>query len=403
MLQSTKSRIGIGSCLFAHLGIALATSFFAAACASSNGQELGACKAARPAGTLDPYAQAQRLGRGVNFGDELEATPNEGAWTSGLVIDESHFDLAKAAGFDSVRLPVGFAGHAQSAPPYTIDAPFMQRVDQVVSWGLARGLRVVVDLHNYGAIQTDPQGQRSRFVALWQQIATHFQCSADELYYELLNEPSQGLTPVVWNSIVADALAAIRAIDSRHTVIVGTTDWSNPDDLNGLEVPASETNAIVAFHYYTPTLFCFQGKSSFMGKNWATTGITWPGPPASPVTPTSGVDPWVASWIDSYNTIQDPDQNPASERVVEDDIAQAAAWGSANGRPLWMGEFTAQDGADLASRARWMAAARTHLEAHGIAWSVWTLATDPGSKLYDVATGQWTTELTQALGLEVHN
>lgn len=68
-----------------------------------------------------------------------------------------------------------------------------------------------------------------------------------------------------------------------------------------------------------------------------------------------------------------------------------------------MSEFTAQDGADLASRARWMAAVRTQLEASGIPWSAWTLLSDPGSRLYDTFAGLWTMELTAALGLDVHN
>jgi hypothetical protein len=120
------------------------------------------------------------------------------------------------------------------------------------------------------------------------------------------------------------------------------------------------------------------------------------------VTPASGVDTWVTDWIERYDTIQDPDQNPAGEWVIEQGVAAAAAWGEAHGRPLWMGEFTAQDGADLASRARWLSAVRTHLEAHGISWSMWTLLSDSGSRLYDVRTGQWNTALTDALGLVVH-
>jgi endoglucanase len=390
---------GIGS---GRLAAALAAALLLASCRSPGGGDLPTC-AAPAAGALDPHAQARALGKGVNFGNELEADPEEGAWSGGLKIEESHLDLARAAGFDSVRLPVGFAAHALDGAPYTIDAAFMRRVDQVVGWGLAKGLRVVVDLHNYGAVHTDPGGQRARLVALWRQIATHFRCAPDTLYYELLNEPSQGLTPATWSAIVADVLAAIRAVDPRHTVVVGATDWSNPDGLAGLQVPASERNAIVTFHYYAPTLFCFQGKTAFMGKDWATTGITWPGPPASPVTPAGGVGQWVVDWIGRYDTVRDPAQNPAGEWVIERDVARAAAWGAQHGRPLWMGEFTAQDGADLASRARWLAAVRTRLEAHGIPWSVWTLLSDPGSRLFDVSTGEWNTELTGALGLDVHD
>ncbi len=372
-----------------------------AGCASGGGGN-PVCPSA-PSGQLDPYQQARALGKGVNFGNLLEADPQEGAWSDGLLIQESQFELARAAGFDSVRLPVGFSLHAAETAPYTIDAAFMDRVEQVVGWGLAHQLRMVVDLHNYTAIRTDPQGQRPRFVALWQQIATRFRDAPDEVYYELLNEPSQGLTPAAWSVIVADAISAIRAIDPRHTIVVGAADWSNLDGLEGLQLPDGETNAIVTFHYYTPTLFCFQGKVSFMGNDWATTGITWPGPPASPVTPAPGVGDWVKSWIADYDTIRDPGRNPAGEWVIERDVAQAAAWGRDHCRPLWMSEFTAQDGADLASRARWMSAVRTALEASHIPWSAWTLLSDSGSRLYDPSTGLWTTELTDALGLAVSN
>jgi endoglucanase len=352
-------------------------------------------------GLLDPYAQATALGKGVNFGNLLDAYPDEGAWIGGQHIQASDFDLAKAAGFASVRLPVRFSDHASKVAPYTIDAAFMARVDEVVGWGLSRGLRVVLDLHHYTELHEDPAAHRARFVALWQQIATHFKDAPDGLYLELLNEPSDRLTVEVWNGVLLEALQAIRAIDPHHTVVVGCTSWSNPEGLDGLRLPSRETNAIVTFHYYAPTLFCFQGKD-WQGASWATTGITWPGPPAAPVTPAAGVEQWARDWIQQYNTLPAA-TNPGGEAFVRSELAAAAAWGLANHRPLWMGEFTAQDGADLASRARWERFVRTELERHGIPWSIWTLDSDTGSKLYDLGTGRWTLELTEALGLGVTN
>ncbi len=364
---------------------------------------LAACGYPAPDGQLDPRAQARALGRGVNFGNLLDATPQEGAWTNGQVITASDFALAAAAGFDSVRLPVRFAEHALADPPYTIDEAFLARVEQVVGWGLARGLRVVIDLHHYEALMADPQGQRARFAAIWKQIARRFRTAPDGLYYELLNEPSDPLTPELWNDVLVDGLVAIRRIDRHHTIVVGCAGWGNSWALPSLVLPQEETNAIVTFHFYSPTLFVFQGKQEWMGPDWSTTGITWPGPPSVPVTPAPGLSDWVVSWLDAYNTVQDPDQNPGGPGVLRDEIATAAAWGEENGRPLWMGEFTAQDGADLASRARWMSFVRTELESQGIPWSFWTLDSDRGTRLYDPETRLWTLELTQALGLDVTN
>ncbi len=346
-------------------------------------------------GLLDPHAQAAALGRGVNFGNLLDA-PSEGDWSGGLVIQESHFALATAAGFDSVRLPVKFSGHAGAGAPYTIDAAFMDRVAQVVGWGLAHDLRIVVTMHHYDEIHGDPARHRRRLAALWTQIATRFRDAPDGVYYELLNEPNGGLTDAVWNDVLDDALRAIRAVDPHHTVVVGCNDWGNPAGLDGLVLPAEETNAIVTFHYYAPHLFTFQGKE-WMGPDWATTGVTWPGPPPEPITPAAGVGAWVRDWIQAYNEAP-ADSNPASLAVVERELRAAAAWGERMGRPLWMSEFTAQDGADLASRARWISAVRTELELLGIPWSFWTLCSDPGTRLYESCEGASTPELAAALG-----
>lgn len=355
-----------------------------------------------PDGLLDPHAQAAALGRGVNFGNLLDA-PSEGdwGWSRGKVIEESDFDLARAAGFATVRIPVRFSAHAAPTAPYAIDPVFMARVDEVVGWGLQRGLRIVVDLHHYEELDRDPQANRARFVGLWKQIARHFRDAPDQLYLELKNEPS-GALGSVWNDVQDEALRAVRSIDPHHTVIVSGAQWSDPAGLAKLELPAEETNAIVTFHYYNPTLFCYQGKASFMGPDWATTGITWPGPPAARVVPAPGLSAWAATWIDAYDT-RPPETNPGGEALVRNEIAAAAAWGAAHRRPLWAGEFAAQDGAPLRSRARWIAFVRAQLDAQGIPWAFWTLDSDPGTRLYDAGSGRWELDLTKALGLEVSN
>src|SRR4051794_14090901 len=48
--------------------------------------------------------------KGINLGNGLDA-PNEGEW--GVTLRERHFEMAKAAGLDHVRLPVRFSGHAK--------------------------------------------------------------------------------------------------------------------------------------------------------------------------------------------------------------------------------------------------------------------------------------------------
>ena len=327
----------------------------------------------------------------------MEAAPNEGDWTGGMIILESHFDLAVNAGFDSIRIPVGFSLHALTNAPFTIDEMFMQRVEQVVTWGLSRNLKIVIDMHNYAEINNNPSGQRQRFVEMWKQIAGRFKNYPDALYFELLNEPSMAVD--VWNDIVSQCLKEIRKIDNHHTIVVGCTSWSAVSGLSGLKIPAEESNVIVTFHYYNPSLFCFQGQP-WIGPDFATTNIVWPGPPAQSLTPAAGVSQWARDWINQYNTVQDSEQNPAGSAIIRNEINYAAQWGIVYHRPLWMSEFTAQDRADMTSRSNWIAFVRTQLESHNISWSYWTLFSD--QVIYD-SSNQWTLPLTGALGLNVSN
>ena len=77
--------------------------------------------AAEPAG--DIFAANKRLGRGVNFGNALEA-PKEGEW--GVTLKAEYFKAIKDAGFDSVRLPIKWSAHAKTTAPYTLDPAFLK-------------------------------------------------------------------------------------------------------------------------------------------------------------------------------------------------------------------------------------------------------------------------------------
>ena len=56
------------------------------------------------------YAQAERLGRGVNFGNALDA-PHEGDW--GMVIKDDYFQHIKEAGFDTIGVPIRYMNYNQ--------------------------------------------------------------------------------------------------------------------------------------------------------------------------------------------------------------------------------------------------------------------------------------------------
>jgi len=174
---------------------------------------LAACQGAPP---LDRYAQAARLGRGINLGNALEA-PTEGEW--GITLQEGYFSLIAEAGFDTVRVPIRWSAHAQEQPPYTIDEVFFQRIDWVIDQATAQGLNVVINLHHYDELYSNPDDHEERFLGIWRQIAARYRRRPDNLYLEPLNEPNGGLSANRWNKLLSRVVDEIRAVDGVHTLV----------------------------------------------------------------------------------------------------------------------------------------------------------------------------------------
>ncbi|MEY2820689.1 MAG: hypothetical protein RL105_261, partial [Verrucomicrobiota bacterium] len=97
----------------------------------------------------DVFEQARRLGRGVNMGNSLEA-PKGVSW--GRTFGPDDFDRIRAAGFDSVRIPVRWADYAAKEAPFAIDPAFMDKVHGLVRQALDRKLAVVLNVHHYEAL-----------------------------------------------------------------------------------------------------------------------------------------------------------------------------------------------------------------------------------------------------------
>lgn len=335
---------------------------------------------------------AVALRRGMNAGDALEA-PTEGAW--GVVLEPSFFDAVKAAGFDHVRIPVRFSGHAAASAPYTIDETFFRRVDWAIDQVVSRGMSAVVDLHHYEELMEAPDAHAARFVGLWTQIAARYASRPPSVMYELLNEPSHNLTPERWNALLTQALRALRAVDPARTVIVDSTSWAAARDLASLWVPVGDPHLVASFHMYQPILFTHQGMP-WMPPEFGTTGVVFPGPPRSPVEPSPAAQRvgWVAEWFQRYNALP-PDRNPGGFGAITEQFELVRAFAERARVPIYMGEFGAADKGDMASRVIWTRAVRKEAERRGIAWAYWD---DGGSfKVYDQRTRTWVTELRAAL------
>jgi endoglucanase len=337
-----------------------------------------------------PPAAAAHFTKGINLGNRLEA-PNEGDW--GGTIQAEDFPFIAARGFDHVRIPIRFSGHALAASPYTIDAAFFGRVDMVLDQAAAAHLAVVMDMHAYDDLASNVAAERDRFVALWTQIAARYQSRPDTVAFELLNEPNTQLD-TTWNDVLLPAIQAIRATNPRRLLIADSVFWADPTKLSMLTLP-DDANIMASIHLYEPKLFTFQGQD-WIGAAFLTTGVIFPGPPTTPIEPVQAAKDaaWANQWFIDYNA-KPAATNPSGPATVAAQIALIAAYRQAQGRTVYNGEWGPQDGGALDSRVRLVTEVRQQCESAGIGWAIWE---DPvNMNLFDSGAGTWLTEIVDAL------
>jgi len=337
-----------------------------------------------------PPVAAAHFKKGINLGNRLDA-PNEGEW--GGVVQAEDFPFIAQRGFDHVRIPIRFSGHALTASPYTIDANFFSRVDTVLDQAAAANLAVVVDMHHYDELASDAAAHRDRFVALWTQIAARYQSRPDTVAFELLNEPNTQLD-TTWNDVVLPAIQAIRATNPRRLLIVDSVFWADPTKLSLLKLP-DDANIMASIHLYEPKLFSFQGQD-WIGAAFLTTGVIFPGPPPTPIEPVQAAKDasWANQWFIDYNT-KPAATNPSGPATVTSQIALITAYRQSQGRTVYNGEWGPQDGGALDSRVRLVTEVRQQCESAGIGWAIWE---DPvNMSLFDSGAGTWLSEIVDAL------
>ncbi len=210
-------------------------------------------------GLAAPACAAPRalpVGHCINLGNQLEASDSA---ADGKRLDPDDLGIIRAAGFDTVRIPVNWQAHSDRAAPHSIDPAWLARVSEVVDAALGRGLNVILDNHGFDALHADPAANAPWLTALWYQIAQHFaDRPAHRLWFEIDNEPHGVLTNANLLRTLGPALIAIRLSNPDRPVIIGGEHWSGVEALATLPLPA-DRQVYPTFHYYQPMGFTHQG------------------------------------------------------------------------------------------------------------------------------------------------
>lgn len=315
--------------------------------------------------SLKAYRRNGAIGRGINFGNALEA-PNEGEW--GLTIRESYVQAVADAGFNSVRLPICWSAHTGRSAPYTIDPAFLSRVDEVISWCLGRNLAVIITIHHFNELYNNPDDPlyRNMFFSIWRQLTLHYlDINHERLFFEVLNEPEVNLTPVKWNLLMPGIIDSVRLHDRDRTLIIDAPDYGAHTSLSKLSIPKSEDNVIVSTRYYLPWQFAQQGA-------------------------------WWSDWTDLSLYLGTTWRGTVAEKnAVLADVAMIKSWSESNKRPVTIGEWGSIMFADNQSRLDWTNYVRRHFDLNGFSWSYFDFGVV--FKAYSIAEGRWLTGFTEAL------
>ena len=249
--------------------------------------------------------EATRLmGNGINLGNTLEACDsNVGIKTNAPLSYETYWgqpkttqamiDGMKAAGFDTIRIPVAWMTNATHLyeGDYTIDAGYMDRVEEVVRYARKAGMYVIINDHWdggwYGMFGSESAETRAlameAYKGMWQQIAERFRDYSDYLIFESANEELGGRfdenSPLYCSDSVVTYLndderyALTNEINQTFVDVVRATGGNNAtrflliagystnidqtcDDRFQMPKDTVDSKLMVSVHYYDPWSYC---------------------------------------------------------------------------------------------------------------------------------------------------
>jgi endoglucanase len=245
---------------------------------------------------------------------------------------------------------------------HTLPASWWETLDWAVTNAQKSGLMTILDLHEFGAMGTEPEANKAKFLAFWRQVSEKYRDASDTVLFEILNEPSRKLTASLWNEYLAEALALIRKTNPTRTIIIGPAGYNSIGQLGELKLPEDDRNIIVTVHYYSPMDFTHQG----------------------------------APWANRTDKLNVPWQGTDQEKAaIEKDFGKAQTWAKEHNRPLFLGEFGVYDKAPMDSRVRYLAFVVGTAQKLGWSWAYWQFDSD--FILYDVKADKWIEPIRDAL------
>lgn len=231
---------------------------------------------------------AALMGQGWNLGNSLESivangdelSGNETSWGN-AVVSKTLIDAVKAAGFNTIRIPVSWSHKLDDPESYKISWAWKQRVEEVVNYALDNDMYVMINVHWDGGWADHPDNEHqeainTKLAALWKQIAIYFRDYDDHLLFAGTNEVhEEGYygTPSaenleVQNSFNQTFVDVVRATGGRNAyrfLVVQSYNTNIDLAVSDLTLPTDETpdRLMAEVHFYDPYDFALQESGSY--------------------------------------------------------------------------------------------------------------------------------------------
>lgn len=270
----------------------------------------------------------------------------------------------KSLGCDVIRLPVNMHGMTSGSPSYTLDPLYLSFLDSVVAWCEDLKIYLILDNHSFDPAGDTQPGIADILIKVWSQTAAHYKDRSSYILYEVLNEP-HGMSTSVWGPIQNQVITAIRAHDTKHTIVVGGSGWNTYTELKNLPV-YSDANLLYTFHFYDPFMFTHQGATWTDPSMGPLSGVRFPyNQPEMPVCPDALKGTWIESGLINY-----PLQG--NVEYVKQLIDHAVAFRNSRNVKIFCGEFgVLMKYSDDKDRCYWYGIVKDYLEEKNIPWTIW--------------------------------
>ncbi|MCL2071948.1 MAG: cellulase family glycosylhydrolase [Oscillospiraceae bacterium] len=251
--------------------------------------------------TFDAYSGPTGIPEWLGDDPTVEAIetmwlPGSGAEKLQQATTQTLIKAVKAAGFDTIRIPVTWHKVAERENDWAIREDWMERVKQVVDWAIEEDMFVVLNTHHDEAAFSlhDSTIEESAWFVLriWMQISAAFNNDYDEkLIFEGLNEPrvkGEG-GDVEWNYGAGTPVEYLKNLNYLNQVFVSTVRAGGGNNryrvlmvptyaagaantaLNEFEVPEDEffnpdvNKIILSVHTYSPFNWAHDGNGTYGG------------------------------------------------------------------------------------------------------------------------------------------